>query len=89
VDFFDIEEAVRPVIDSVRDTCLNERLENPTAEAIVAWLWAEIRPTLPQLTELRLFETEACHVAYRGSPVPSDLLKPGSPGPYPSTAPDA
>ncbi len=89
VDFFDIEEAVRPVVDSVRDTCLNERLENPTAEAIVAWLWLQIRPELPQLTELRLFETEACHVAYRGEPVPSALLTCGSPGPYPSTAPDA
>jgi 6-pyruvoyltetrahydropterin/6-carboxytetrahydropterin synthase len=89
VDFFDIEEAVRPVVDSVRDTCLNERLENPTAEAIVAWLWLQVRPALPQLTELRLFETEACHVAYRGEPVPSVLLTPGSPGPYPSTAPDA
>lgn len=89
VDFFDIEEAVGVVIDSVRDTCLNERLENPTAEAIVAWLWLQIQPALPQLAELRLFETEACHVTYRGEPVASALLAPGSPGPYPGTAPDA
>jgi 6-pyruvoyltetrahydropterin/6-carboxytetrahydropterin synthase len=89
VDFFDIEEAVGVVINSVHDTCLNERLENPTAEAIVAWLWLQIQPALPQLAELRLFETEACHVTYRGEPVAAALLTPGSGGPYPGTAPDA
>jgi 6-pyruvoyltetrahydropterin/6-carboxytetrahydropterin synthase len=88
VDFFDIEEAVRKVIDPIRDTCLNDRLENPTAEAIVAWLWGQIQPHLSQLAELRLFETEACHVTYRGEPIPPNLLTPGLPGPHPSTAPD-
>jgi len=89
VDFFDIEEVVGQVVGSVRDTCLNDRLENPTAEAIVAWLWLQIQPALPQLAELRLFETEACHVSYRGEPVPAALLTPGSPAVHPSTAPDA
>ncbi|MEE2828575.1 MAG: 6-carboxytetrahydropterin synthase [Myxococcota bacterium] len=88
VDFFDVEGACSPVIESVRDTCLNEVLENPTAEAIVAWLWTRIQPRLPQLSELRLYETAACYVIYRGETVPPELLTPGSPGPHPSTAPN-
>jgi len=88
VDFFDIEAVVGQVVDSVRDTCLNDRLENPTAEAIIVWFWRQIQPSLPSVSELRLFETNACHVAYRGEPVPSSLLEPGSPGPHPSTAPN-
>jgi 6-pyruvoyltetrahydropterin/6-carboxytetrahydropterin synthase len=88
VDFYDVEAAVAPVVDGIRGRCLNEVLENPTAEAIVAWLWLAIRPRLPQLAELRLWETEDCQVAYRGEPVPEGLLAPGGPGPGPSTALD-
>ncbi len=87
VDFFDVEDAAGAVVSEVRGTCLNEVLENPTAEAIVVWLWRRIQPDLPALTELRLWETEQCHVAYRGEPVPSALLAIGRPGPHPSTAP--
>jgi len=87
VDFYDIEEAVGPLVREIAGTCLNDRLENPTAEAIVVWLWRQIRPALPALAELRLWETDACHVAYRGEPVPDALTAPGQPGPHPSTAP--
>ena len=87
VDFFDIETVVGSLLDTIRDTCLNEQLENPTAEAIVVWLWRRIQPDLPQLKALRLFETDACHVVYRGEDVPEALVAPGSPGPWPSTAP--
>ena len=88
VDFFDIETVVGSLLDTIRDTCLNEQLENPTAEAIVVWLWRRIQPALPQLKALRLFETDACHVVYRGEDVPEALVAPGSPGPWPSTAPN-
>jgi 6-pyruvoyltetrahydropterin/6-carboxytetrahydropterin synthase len=86
VDFFDIERAVGSVVDPIRDTCLNDVLENPTAEAIVVWLWQQIQPCLASLSGLRLYETEACHVTYRGEPVPEGLLKAGVPGRHPSTA---
>ncbi len=87
VDFFDMEAAAGPVVADVRDTCLNDVLENPTAEAIVAYLWRRIAPALPQLSALRLWETDHCSVTYRGEPVPDALLTPGAPGPHPSTAP--
>ena len=88
IDFFDIETAVGSVLDPIRDTCLNDKLENPTAEAIVVWLWRAIYPKVPELTELRLFETEACHVTYRGESVSEDLVTAGEPGQHPSTAPE-
>lgn len=87
VDFYDIEDAVGTVIGEVSNTCLNDRLENPTAEAIVVWLWKRIRPTLPALAELRLWETDACHVTYRGEAVAAEVTAPGQPGAHPSTAP--
>ena len=86
VDFFDIEDTAGRVVDSIRDTCLNDVLENPTAEAIVVWLWQQIQPSLASLSGLRLFETESCHVTYRGEPVSASLLKAGVPGRHPSTA---
>jgi len=78
VDFFDIEGAVAGVVEDVRDSCLNDVLENPTAEAIVAWLWARIQPNLQSLSELRLWETGQCHVVYRGEAVAEGLLAPGT-----------
>ena len=86
VDFFDIENTVGRVVDSIRDTCLNDVLENPTAEAIVVWLWQQIQPSLASLSGLRLFETESCHVTYRGEAVSEGLLEAGVPGRHPSTA---
>jgi len=89
VDFYDIEEAVGPLVREIDGSCLNDRLENPTAEAIVVWLWQQIQPSLPLLAGLRLWETEACHVTYRGEPVADEVTAPGQPGPHPSTAPVA
>lgn len=86
IDFFDIEDVAGGVVDSVRSTCLNDVLENPTAEAIVAWLWERIQPRLPSLSELRLWETDNSCVIYRGEPLPAALLNPGAPGPHPDTA---
>tara|TARA_B100000029_G_C17284087_1_gene854504 strand:- start:4 stop:360 length:357 start_codon:yes stop_codon:yes gene_type:complete len=87
VDFYDIEESVGPVVRELNGTCLNDRLENPTAEAIVVWLWQQIRPELAVLSELRLWETDSCFVTYRGEPVAEKVTTPGAPGPHPSTAP--
>ena len=88
VDFYDVEDAVQPVLDSMDGSCLNDALANPTAEAIVVYLWQRIVSQLQQLRELRLWETDDCHVVYRGEAVAAQLTAEGSPGPHPSTAPD-
>lgn len=87
VDFYDVVGAVQPVIDALDGTCLNEALLNPTAEAIVVLLWRRIAPDLPQLNELRLWETDDCQVVYCGEPVPAELIAEGSAVSHPSTAP--
>jgi len=86
VDFYDVEGAVQPVVESLDGTCLNDTLLNPTAEAIVVMLWRWIVPDLPQLSELRLWETDDCHVVYRGEPIPVELIADGSATSHPSTA---
>ncbi len=86
IDFFVVERVVKPIVAELHNSCLNDCLENPTAEAIVVWIWRALCSSLPSLTELRLWETEQCHVAYRGEIVDAALLTPGEPGPHPSTA---
>ncbi len=86
VDFHDVEAAAGGVVSEADGSCFNDVLENPTAEAIVVWFWRRLRPDLPSLTELRLWETDDCRVVYRGEPVPEALLTPGRPQAHPSTA---
>ena len=45
---------------------LNDFLENPTAENIVVWIWDQLKPSLPGLRQLDLFETPEYSVTYRG-----------------------
>ena len=88
VDFYDVEAAVGPVVTAVDGSCLNDVLKTPTAEAIAVYLWRLIAPHLDGLSELRLFETDDCHVVYRGEPVPAELIAPGEIQEHPSTAPE-
>jgi len=71
VDFGDLEKTVRAaVLDRCDHADLNALMENPTAENIVVWIWDRLRPALPTLCELRLWEVEGCCVAYRGRQAP-------------------
>ena len=45
---------------------INDTLENPTAENIAIWVWDELKPGFPALSEIRLFETPDSSVTYRG-----------------------
>ena len=58
MDFDDVERVVKEhVLAKCDHKFLNDFLENPTAEHIVQWMWKELAPALPGLTELELFET--------------------------------
>ena len=46
--------------------CLNEVMDNPTAELIAVWIWRRLSGVLPGLVEIELQETENCSVIYRG-----------------------
>jgi len=68
IDFSDIDRVVDPVIARIDHTLLNEipGLENPTSELLAVWLWREIQPRLPGLTEIMLAETPTSRCVYRG-----------------------
>jgi 6-pyruvoyltetrahydropterin/6-carboxytetrahydropterin synthase len=41
-------------------------LENPTAENITVWIWNTIKPLLPLLSKIELYETPTTGVIYAG-----------------------
>jgi 6-pyruvoyltetrahydropterin/6-carboxytetrahydropterin synthase len=68
-DFFDIEDAFGPLRETLDHHYLNEigGLENPTAEVIAVWIFDRIRPKLPQLASVKVFETPDCWAEYEGA----------------------
>jgi 6-pyruvoyltetrahydropterin/6-carboxytetrahydropterin synthase len=74
VDFFELDRAVAPLLARVDHRNLNEVPPfdevNPTAEAVAAWFFAELKGIVPaisgdraRLAELRLWETpDACAI---------------------------
>ena len=67
-DFFNVEAAFAPLLRQLDHNCLNdvEGLENPTAEHIATWIWARVRPSLPQLAAVTVYETPHCWAEYEG-----------------------
>lgn len=69
-DFFDVEAAFSPLMERLDHHCLNEveGLENPTAENISMWIWDRMRPSLPALASVAVYETTNCWAEYDGRP---------------------
>src|SRR5512134_924824 len=68
VDFFDVEKAFGPLMRLMDHNCLNDvrGLENPTAENIAVWIWERMKPSLPQLCAVLVYETPDCWAEYAG-----------------------
>ena len=68
VDFADIKAAFKPLEEQLDHHYLNDipGLENPTSENIAAWMWAELRPSLPGLSKIIVRETCTSGCVYRG-----------------------
>lgn len=68
IDFFDVEAIFGPVLLRLDHYCLNdiEGLENPTAENIAVWIWDRIKPSLPQIAKVVVYETPNCWAEYEG-----------------------
>lgn len=66
-DFADIKQPVKVLIDKLDHHCLNDIIANPTVEWQLVWLWEQLKPTLPGLSELRLRETSNNTATYRGA----------------------
>lgn len=68
MDFADVEAAIAPIHGKLDHRYLNDiaGLENPTSEAIARWIWARLKPQLPALESVVLFETCDAGCVYRG-----------------------
>ncbi len=68
IDFFDVERAFAPLLAQLDHHCLNEveELSNPTAENIAMWIWRRIKPALPQIAAVLVYETPHCWAEYNG-----------------------
>ncbi len=68
MDYADLKAAFQPIHDQIDHNYLNEipGLENPTSERLAVWLWNELKPRLPLLSELVIAETCTSRCVYRG-----------------------
>ena len=68
IDFGEIKKLWGPLDDALDHRYLNEveGLENPTTEAIAKWIYDRLRPVLPGLVEVELWETHRAYCRYRG-----------------------
>ena len=68
IDFADIKKVIKPIIDRLDHQLLNdiEGLEKPTCENIAIWLWDRIKPELPLLARIELYENLTSGTIYEG-----------------------
>lgn len=67
-DFGEVKQVVGPVLDQLDHRMLNEvpGLEQPTVELIAVWIWDRLKPGLPELTRIRLWENTTSGCVYAG-----------------------
>ncbi|WP_400766982.1 6-carboxytetrahydropterin synthase QueD [Methylosinus sporium] len=68
IDFFDVEAVFAPLLVQLDHHYLNEieELSNPTAENIAEWIWNRVKPHLPQIVAVVVYETPNCWAEYNG-----------------------
>lgn len=68
MDFGEIKTAVKPIVERLDHYLLNDipGLENPTSESLARWIWTELKPLLPELSQIMVMETCTSGCVYRG-----------------------
>jgi len=68
VDFAVIKDIWRPLEEKLDHRLLNDipGLENPTAENIAIWIWRQVKPRLPKLSQVLVCENASSGVIYKG-----------------------
>jgi len=69
IDYDYLDELWAPIAAQVNYRCLNDvpGLENPTSEMISSWLWKKLKPVLPALSWVTVYETASCGATFDGS----------------------
>jgi len=68
IDFDRLGTLWAPLHEELHYACLNdiEGLENPTSEMLSAWLWQRLKPELPALSWITVYETATAGCHYDG-----------------------
>ena len=68
MDFADVKRAFQPLHARLDHNYLNdiEGLDNPTSERLAIWIWDRLKPTLPALSEVVVYETCTSGCRYSG-----------------------
>jgi 6-pyruvoyltetrahydropterin/6-carboxytetrahydropterin synthase len=74
IDYGDISWVVKPLVEQLDHYCLNDLgaawndplLLNPTSEHLAVWLYEHIKPLLPELSAIIVYETCTSRCVYRG-----------------------
>jgi 6-pyruvoyltetrahydropterin/6-carboxytetrahydropterin synthase len=68
VDFDHLGALWAPIHQDLHYACLNDipGLENPTSEMLARWLWDRIKPGLPELSWITVYETDTAGCHYDG-----------------------
>ena len=68
MDYAEITTAFKPISQKLAHHYLNDNrgLDNPTSELVAAWIWKQLKPKLPLLTEIVVAETCTARCVYRG-----------------------
>lgn len=69
VDYDHLDELWAPIHAELDHACLNDipGLQNPTSELISGWIWGRIKPKLPELSWVTVYETATCGAHFDGS----------------------
>ena len=68
VDYGEVKAVIDPIEKRLDHVCLNDiaGLEDPTSEMIARWLWENLRPSLPLLVAIVVYETCTSRCEYSG-----------------------
>lgn len=68
IDYDHLDSLWAPICAELDHTCLNAipGLENPTSEVISSWIWKRLKPQLPELSWVTVYETASCGAHFDG-----------------------
>jgi len=67
MDFSEIKRIVNEkVVDKFDHANINDILEHSTVENMCVWTWKQLKPKIPKLVEIRIWETATSFAVYNG-----------------------
>lgn len=68
IDYDHLDKLWEPIHAELDQNCLNDipGLENPTSELISSWIWKRLKPQLPELSWVTVYETANCGAHFDG-----------------------